>query len=386
MTTLPSEQSEPAIATLTTAFDGTFTTRGLLADCDLPAVVLSWPSVPIELIRAAGLRPIIARGSFAPTPAADAHLEPDIFPSRLRCLVEAALTGHLSHAARIVIPRTSDPDYKCFLYLKEFVRLGITSTLAPILLFDLLQSQGPDVGAYNAARIRDLFDKLTSITGRRATLDDVRDEIARTNAARAAARRLLALRRGATRTKGAEVFPLLGAFWHMAPDDYMVLAGKAADEIEGRPALTGPRVLLMGAPVDGTALHDAIELRGAIVVAEVSPWGTGVAGDDVHGRDPIAALAEKYRTDVISRRTPAGALQESIAHFVEDVDAVVVSLPPDDAVFGWDYPALRVLFQTKRIPHVCLRGDACRRMSPEDAEQLDKLTNAAFTRSEVRVG
>ena len=156
--------------------------------------------------------------------------------------------GIYHDAARIVIPRTSDPDYKCFLYLKEFVRLGIASALAPIVLFDLLQSQGPDVGAYNAARIRDLLDELASVTGRRPTLDDVRDEIARTNAARAAARRLLALRRGAPRIKGAEVFPLLGAFWHIAPEDYSVLAGEAADEIERRPALTGPRVLLDGRP------------------------------------------------------------------------------------------------------------------------------------------
>src|SRR4029078_3902549 len=121
-----------AIATLTAAFNGTLTTHGVLRDCDVRAVVISWPSFPIEIIRAAGLRPVIARGTVTPTPAADAHLEPDIFPSRLRRLMEAALTGHLSRAARIVIPRTSDPDYKCFLYLREFVRLGITSSLAPI--------------------------------------------------------------------------------------------------------------------------------------------------------------------------------------------------------------------------------------------------------------
>jgi benzoyl-CoA reductase/2-hydroxyglutaryl-CoA dehydratase subunit BcrC/BadD/HgdB len=373
-----------AIAKLTAAFDATFTSRARLGDAELPTVVLSWPSVPIEIIRAAGLRPVIVRGSVTPTPAADAHLEPDIFPSRLRSLMEAALTGHLSRAARIVIPRTSDPDYKCFLYLKEFVRLGITSMLAPILLFDLLQSQGSDVGAYNAARIRDLLDELTSVTGRHATLDDLREEIARTNAARATARRLLALRR-TRKIKGAEVFPLLGAFWHMASEDYSVLAGEAADEIERRPALTGARVVLMGAPVDGTALHDAIESRGAIVVAEVSPWGTGAAGKDVCGDDPIAALAEKYRMDVIGPRTPAGSLQDSIAR-LDEVDAVVVSLPPDDAVFGWDYPAFRGLLETKRIPHICLRVDPCRPISSEDAEQLDNLANAAFARSEVRVG
>ena len=157
----------------------------------------------------------------------------------------------------------------------------------------------------------------------------------------------------------------------------------------------------MGAPVDGTALHDAIESRGAIVVAEVSPWGTCAAGKDVCGDerseckpdraqpssdDPMSALAEKYRSDVISPRTPSGSLRDSIAPLVDEVDAVVVSLPPDDAVCGWDYPALRGLLATKGIPHICLRGDPCRLMSPEDSEELDKLTNAPFARSEVRVG
>jgi hypothetical protein len=93
-----------AIAKLSAAFDATFTSRALLADADLPTVVLSWPAVPIEIIPEAGLRPVIARGSVTPTPAADSHLEPDIFPSRLRSLMEAAPTGHLSRAARIVIP------------------------------------------------------------------------------------------------------------------------------------------------------------------------------------------------------------------------------------------------------------------------------------------
>ena len=32
---------------------------------------------------------------------------------------------------------------------------------------------------------------------------------------------------------------------------------------------------------------------------------------------------------------------------LDDVDAVVVSLPPDDAVFGWDYPALRDVLQAR---------------------------------------
>ena len=189
-----------AIATLTAAFDATFTSPGYAGDRDRPAVVLSWPSVPIEIVRAAGLRPFVVRGGptgTMATPVADEHLEHEIFPSRLRYLVDAALTGRLDRAARIIVPRTSDPDYKSFLYLREFVLRGIARSLPPTVLFDLLQSDGPDVRAYDAARVRALFDELASVTGRQPSLDDLRQETARTNAARSAARRLMALRRAA---------------------------------------------------------------------------------------------------------------------------------------------------------------------------------------------
>jgi hypothetical protein len=250
------------------------------------------------------------RGASGPTPAADAHLEPGIFPSRLRRLVDDALTGRLTHAARIVIPRTSDADYKCFLYLRELVRRGVPTALAPVVLFDLLQSRGPDVPAYDVARIHALLDELSLASGWTPSDDDLRSEIARANAARAAARCLVELRRPVPRVVGAEVFPLLAAFWEMNPDPYVAMASEAASRIAARPPLTGPRVLLTGAPVDGQILHEAIESHGAVVVAEFGPWGNGAAGDDVRIDDnPIAALADKYRADSAGARTPVDSLK-----------------------------------------------------------------------------
>jgi benzoyl-CoA reductase/2-hydroxyglutaryl-CoA dehydratase subunit BcrC/BadD/HgdB len=363
-----------AIATLTAAFEETFGSLGQHANRGCPSVVLSWPSVPIEIVRAAGLRPIVARGGTSATPAADAHLESEIFPSRLRHLVDAALRGRLSIAVGIIVPRTSDPDYKCFLYLREFVRLGLVETLPPTILFDLLQSSGPDVCSYDAGRTRALFKELASATGRHVPLDTVREEIARTNAARVGARRLAALRRGTPRVTGAEAFPLLGAFWHLPPADYATLAFEAADDIARRPSLEGPRVLLAGAPVDGLALHAAIESHGAVVVAEVGPWGSGAAGDDVASdRDPMTALADKYRADAIGPRTPVHALKDRMARDLDGVDAVVVSLPPEDTTFGWDYPGLRDFLLERRIPHICLHGDPYRPLTAEDHERLDTM-------------
>ena len=350
-------------------------------------VVTSWPSVPVEIVRAAGLRPLIIRGASGPTPAADVLLESGIFPSRLRHLVEDALTGRLAHAARIVIPRTSDADYKCFLYLREFVRRGVTTAFAPIVLFDLLQSRDPDVAAYDVARVHALLGELSSVSGRTPTDDDLRREISRANTARAVARRLVELRGPVPRVSGAEVFPLLAAFWEMEPDRYVEAVTDAARRIATRPRLGGPRVLLAGAPVDGHSLHQAIESHGAVVVAEVGPWGSGAAGDDVRiDDDPVAALADKYRADSIGARTPVDSLRRLLQTMLDEVDAVVVSLPPDDAVFGWDYPALRDVLQARRLPHVCLREDPYEAPTPADHAALEAMVTAASRMQEARHG
>jgi hypothetical protein len=352
-----------------------------------PWVVASWPAVPVEIVRAAGFRAVMARGASDPTPAADAYLEPGIFPNRLRHLVEDVLTGRLSHAARIIIPRTSDADYKCFLYLREIVRKGVATALAPVVLFDLLQSRGADVRNHDVARTRALLDTLASCSGRTPSADDLRREITRANAARAAARRLVALRRIVPRVMGTDVFRWLAAFWEMEPDRYVEMASEAANGIAARPPLAGPRVLLAGAPVEGHTLHEVVESHGAIVVGEVGPWGSGAAGDDVRlDDDPVAALADKYRTDSTGARTPVDSLRAWTERMLDDVDAVVVSLPPDDAVFGWDYPALRDVLKSRRIPHVCLRGDPYQAPAPGDHEQLGAMVSAALQLQEARRG
>ena len=352
-----------------------------------PFIVASWPSVPVEIVRAAGFRALFARGASGPAPAADRDLEPDIFPARLRRLVDEALRGRLADAARIVIPRTSDADYKCFLYLREFVRRGVTSALPPVILFDLLQSRGAEVRAYDAARTRALLDELTSVSGRMVSVDDLWREIARANEARAAARRLLAFRTAVPRVSGTEVFPLLAAFWELEPERYVAAVNGAASAFAKRAALNGPRVLLAGVPVDGPELHAAIESRGAVVVAEVGPWGSGAPGDDVRvDEDPFLALADKYRADAIGARTPAALFRRHIDNMLHDIDAVVVSLPPEDAVFGWDYPALRDVLHAHGLPHVCLRGDRFAAPTPEEHAQLDAMLAAASELQGARHG
>ena len=137
-----------------------------------------------------------------------------------------------------------------------------------------------------------------------------------------------------------------------------------------------------------TTLHEAIESHGAIVVAEVGPWGSGAAGERrADRRRPVAALADKYRADSIGARTPVDALRRWTQSMLDDVDAVVVSLPPDDAVFGWDYPALRDVLKARRIPHVCLRGDPYAGANAVPiTQQLAAMVSAASQLQEARHG
>ena len=352
-----------------------------------PVLLASSPSVPVEIIRAAGFRPELARGSSEPTPAADAHLEPGIFPSRLRHLAEAALTGGLAHVACIVLPRTSDADYKCFLYLREFVRRRVVPALPPVILFDLLQSSAPAVREYDVARTRALCDELASVSGHRPSPDDLRREIERANAARQAARRLMSLRGAAPRITGSDAFALLASFWPLDPDRYVATVTEAATGIAARRPLAGPRVLLTGAPVDASGLHRAIESHGAIVTVEIGPWGAGVAADDVRvDGDPAAALADRYRADMMGARTPAADVWRWTERMLDDVDAIVVSLPPDDAAFGWDYPALRDRVQARGMPQVCLRNDPYESPTPSDHAALEAMVASASRLQEARHG
>lgn len=380
--------STNAIAELTADFEEPFRALGRDAGRDGDAVVISWPSVPVEIVRAAGLRPVCARGGAEPTPAADAVLEPELFPNRLHQLVEAALTGRLAHVAAIVLPRTSDPDYKCFLYLRELARRGGVAALPPVLLFDLLHSTGAEVPAYDAARARELFERLAGISRRRsAGPDALRAASLAANTARRAARRLDALRREELKIRGLEALPLLGALWQTAPERYAALATAAADAIAARPPLSGARVLLAGAPVDSRALHAELETLGAVVVAEASPFGSGAAGEDVDvAADPVMAIADRYRTSTIDARTPLTALERRIESLLRSVDAVVISLPPDDASFGWDYPRLRRLLERRSLPHVVLRHDPVRALAAADRGRVDALLATAAARQEARVG
>ena len=370
--------SARAIAELRAAFEDPFSALGRDPARDRRTVLMSWPSVPIELVHAAGFLPVFARGGDAATPAADDVLEPDLFPNRLRQLVEAALTGRAANIAAIVLPRSSDPDYKCFLYLRELARRGVAASLPPVLLFDLLHSDTADARAYNADRARDLSARLTSLAGRPNRADELREAIASTNRGRAAARRLNALRGARPLLAGVDALPLLGAFWQLEPERYAALANAAADELARRAPLERRRVLVAGVPVDTSAVHTAIEAEDGVVVAELSPFGgCGTSADVETDDDPFAALAKHYGRESVDARLPVESLMHKLDGLLGAAQAVVLSQPSDDASYGWDYPRIRELLARRATPHTVLARDAARGEMAANRERIRAVLGEA---------
>ena len=141
------------------------------------------------------------------------------------------------------------------------------------------------------------------------------------------------------------------------------------------------RVLVAGVPVDAPAMHAAIEAEGAVVVAELSPFGgCGTSADVEIADDPFAALANHYGRESIDARLPVNVLMRKLDDLLGAAQAVVLSQPQDDASFGWDYPRVRELLARHSIPHTVLSGDPAFGATAADRERIRSLLGSAPTR------
>jgi benzoyl-CoA reductase/2-hydroxyglutaryl-CoA dehydratase subunit BcrC/BadD/HgdB len=316
-------------------------------------------TVPWELLRAAGLHPVLLSPRRKPTPLADRYME-DAFSARIKAIFDFLISSEGERLAAVVIPRTSEQEHKLYLYLREVARQGLEQTPKPIL-YNLLHARSPEAEAYGLGRTHDLKQQLEQLTGRPVEPDALREAVAEGNAARQAIRALLQQREGtAPRLSGSEALALIGAWYFMDRSEYALLAQEALREIEVRTPLEGPRILIKGSPLDSPDLCAAIESHGAVVVAEDDWWGSRAAGRDINTTiDPVRAIFEKYYFDAPSPRVFPAEISDVWFHSkASEMDGVIFYLPLEDDVLGWDYPRLRAFLNDRAIPHLMVRSDS----------------------------
>ena len=343
-----------------------------LAARNQPRPVAGYTSntVPWELLWSAGFFPILLSPPLEPSPLANGWME-NVFPDRIRATFHRLTSDGWDFLKLVAIPRTSEQEHKLFLYLREFQRQNPEAPMPELVLYNLLHTRSPEAEAYGFKRTLDLKRRLEEILGRAVTDDRLREAIGIGNRARAAARELQRLRTS-RKICGTEAFPLLGAFYFADRVQYAGLLAELIAKRDANAPLSGPRLLIKGSPLDHPELHRQIESHGAIVVAEDDWRGARAAGCDIATDiDPLQAIFEKYYRDAASPRVFP---QEENEHWFRktslEADGVVFYLPPEDDVWGWEYPRQRAFLDSRGIPHLLIRGDAGRGLSSEDHDRI----------------
>ena len=342
----------------------------------IPVVGITSNTVPWELIRAAGAFPFIINSGNANHPDIDDFMEEGVFEKRVRAICGAAISGDLQHLSLLLISRTSEQEYKLYLYLREVARQNPNNRIPPVYLYDMLHTRSAESYSYGLERTLRLKERLEGLTG--TTIDNMAlsQAIEESNSARRAIRNLLSLRRPEPRVSGTEAIALIGSSFLINRHAYALLAEKAVAAVEHRDPLVGKRVLIEGASLNHRCLHMALEKYGAVVVAEDDWWGSRSAGEDVSdgSSDPMRAIFEKYFLDTPSPRLFPFEIADAWFQqaSVNGIDGVVFYLPPEDCVAGWDYPRRRRYLDERGIPHLLVREDAAS-LSDECHKRIDEF-------------
>jgi benzoyl-CoA reductase/2-hydroxyglutaryl-CoA dehydratase subunit BcrC/BadD/HgdB len=350
----------------------------------VPVVGCTSNTVPWELVRAAGCFPVLVAPDLdaldGSTPLANPLLEP-VFDSRIRRIFDSILSGAWNFLRLLIVPRTSEPEYKLYLYLREVERQKLSGAIPPLFLYDLLHTRSPISRKYGLDRTNDLIQRLNQIGPIEAK--SLSNAVRESNRARTALRHLQHLRtRGAPRISGTDALAISGAMYFMDRTAYAKCVEAACREFKSAKRLRGPRLLIKGTPLYHQKLHQALEAHGAVVVAEDDWWGSRAAGPRISSsrsaNATVRAVFRNYYLHVPSPRvSPFAAADRWFRDAMKrGIDGVVFYLPPDDDVLGWDYPRLRDFVRARGIPSLLIREDAGRGLTVERAAQIHQFIQA----------
>jgi benzoyl-CoA reductase/2-hydroxyglutaryl-CoA dehydratase subunit BcrC/BadD/HgdB len=351
----------------------------------LPVVGFTSNTVPWELIRASGCFPVLVDPGVdalnRPTPLADPIMEP-VFDSRIRRVFDSILSGAWNFLSLLIVPRTSEPEYKLYLYLREVDRQKLAVGLPPVFLYDLLHTRSPISRKYGLDRTKELAKRLKEIGP--ITAKSLSKAVAESNDARGALRHLQNLRTGyPPLISGTDALKMIGALYFMDRTAFAKQLSDVCREIKSAKPLSGPRLLIKGSPLCHPKLHQALEAHGAIVTAEDDWWGARARENKIPSAGGISGLVravfDNYYLHAASPRvSPASAADLWFQKAVRrGIDGVVFYLPPDDDVYGWDYPRLRDFLGARGIPSLLIREDASREFSAETSAQIRSFVQKA---------
>jgi benzoyl-CoA reductase/2-hydroxyglutaryl-CoA dehydratase subunit BcrC/BadD/HgdB len=296
--------------------------------------------VPVELITAAGLRPVTINFEVR-SAGAEAFAE-GLGNPMLRSAAAALIEGPYRDLTRVVVSTTPAAFTYLFAFLREVARAGEALSGVDVRLFDLNRGTAESAAGLRRHAMAEFKTVVEGWAGRRVTDKSLRASIEIWNAARRALQRFQAAREaGEARISGADALAVFRPLWSGQPD----AAAETNVDLASRAPLAGRRAVYSGEATPDAAAYQLLEARGLVIVADDQDAGSRGVGPVVgEGIDPLTALAERYlQRDPVPARFSIAERTAYLLALAQRARAehVIFNVAAWDHPAAWDYPSQR---------------------------------------------
>ncbi|WP_410573223.1 2-hydroxyacyl-CoA dehydratase [Amycolatopsis sp. cmx-4-61] len=303
-----------------------------------PVVGYVGADVPVELITAAGLRPLRLAGKPGEDhTAGDRYLGRGVDPVA-RSILTRILAGDYGPLEAIVVSRDCEASLRLFYALRELHRVEPELGLPPVRLVDVLHLPHHTTTRYVHAKLAQLREWLgqwrpigdDDLAAAITAHDDLRRSLAR-----------LALLRRANRLSGTRFLQVVAATTALPVAEATTFVDRLLTE--ELPEVHGTRLFLTGSSHDAPGVYETLERHGFLVVGEDHDWGELLFARTCAAPTELA-LAERYQHNGPS--APRASIRQRAAHTAaaarECGAEVLLSYARvhDDAP-PWDFPEQR---------------------------------------------
>ncbi|WP_020418926.1 2-hydroxyacyl-CoA dehydratase family protein [Amycolatopsis sp. ATCC 39116] len=325
--------------------------------------------VPVELITAAGARPVrLAGRPDADRTLGEKYLGRGLDPAA-RSLLSRLLAGEFGRLDGLVVSRDCEASLRLFYALRELRRVEPAVALPPVHLVDVLHLPHRTTTRYVLAKVRQLRATLESWTGSVITDAALAEAITAQDRLRALLGEMAALRRRG-RLSGTRALSIVARTTALPVPAAIELVESVLEE-EHAP-VPGLRVFLTGSGHDGPEVYEALEEAGLLIVGEDHDWGDLLWQRRV-GAPTELALAERYQHNGPS--APRASIRARAAHTAAaarecGAEALISYVREHDDAPPWDYPAQR---EATGLPAVLLERQPYGGLTPEARTAIKEL-------------
>jgi benzoyl-CoA reductase subunit C len=323
---------------------------------------------PLEIITAAGMVPLRLKGNVRePITKADTIMETIVCPF-VRSSFDMALKGKYEFLDGIVMPHTCDSVSRTYEIWQDSLKLAYNHFINVPHMTDR-----PSLEFFKA-ELNTFRKSLGRFTGKEISDASVARAIQAYNHNRAKMRELYELRKSdPPLLLGVEMLKVLVAAMSIPVEESTKLISRVVEEVKerkGTPAKKSPRIMIVGAQIDDTALMEVIEGSGASVVMDDLSVGSKVYWPDVDlTKDPVDGLAERYLIKIKHPRTyreKTGTYQENLAERFGHLDDFIRGFKVSGVIlyiykycdpYGFEVPVVKSYIQSLGTPVLYLEDE-----------------------------